>query len=155
MNANNTTYSGYGYCGTCQRHQLIRTRDGLIRNHSNSVPGSADWYAGRQTRCPGGGSAPAPEPEPTLNVDALNADRWDDIYNSDTVQAVPGSPRYDADISHDAGLTWEDAGIYQCGEGVRLDMVGAIEAGYDVQTAGRTITVPAYDGTLTRWIPAA
>ena len=155
MRADNTTYTGYGYCGTCQRHQLIRARDGLIRNHSNSIPGSADWHAGRQTRCPGGSSVPAPEPEPTLNVDALNADRWDDFYNSDTVQSIDRSARYDADISHDAGLTWSDAGFYQCGEGVRLDMVGALEAGYDITVIGRIVTVPAYDGTLTRWVPAA
>ena len=154
MRADNTTYTGYGYCGTCQRHQLIRARDGRIRNHRNSIPGSPGWYAGRTTKCDGGGSIPAPEPEPTLNVDALNADRWNDIYNSQPVQAINPSTRYDADISHDAGLTWEDANIYQCGEGLRLEMVGAIESGYDLLINGPVVTVPAYDGTLTRWVPA-
>src|SRR4051812_21953710 len=147
MRADNATYTGYGYCGTCERHQLIRARDGRIRNHRINIPGSPDWYAGRTIPCAGGVSIPAPEPEPTLNVDALNADRWNDLYNSQPVQAINPSARYDADISHDAGLTWTDADTYQCGEGLRLEMVGAMQSGYDLLITGPVVTVPAYDGT--------
>lgn len=75
-------------------------------------------------------------------------------WNDTRVASINPDADYDADISYDAGRTWEVSNRgTNCGEMVQIEMVNAIEAGRDFNQNGPVVTIAECGSKRTRWTP--
>jgi hypothetical protein len=84
----------------------------------------------------------------------------DTIYTDPRVTNINISARYTGHTSRDEGHTWEPVPMPPgwdtvCGGHTQVEVASALLSGWDVTADGPTRIIREYDGTLTRWAPAA